>query len=148
MSASTAFDASVIRFLLIVFGGLYVAMGVAFWLLRELAETEDTLVYWLIAGREPYILADDQRHEHFVFKSKLTLALGIPLLSIAASTILVSDGAVLEYSPLLALAMGLSFLILHLMFVADAEDRNTRNRDTEVKTEKILEDEDQGKLTD
>jgi hypothetical protein len=134
----------------VLFGGFCVLMSLIDWFLRDFAETEDSVIYWLVASREPYIPNDEKRHQHFEFKGVMMLAFGIPFLLGGVLVSLVPPSLALEYGVLGGLAMALSALLLHLVFVADAAEKSREEDDDaeEAQTERLLEDEDHGRLRD
>jgi len=142
----SSYEASVFQFLVLMFGGIYCVIAGVSWFLREAAELEDTVIYWLVSGREPYIGDADKRREHMEFKSKMSLALGIPLLLIGALT---PASIFAEFGPVIAVPAILSLIFLHLIFIGDAADKSEEDRvSEEVETEKLLSDEESGRLHD
>lgn len=110
---------------------------------------DDTLIYWLVSGGDPYIFDADKRREHFTFKSWLSIAFGVPFI---LTGILIPDDILVQFGILGVGAVAVSGLILRLMFVADAADKNEEEEREEgseqAEIEKILLDEEYGRLRD
>ena len=124
-------------------------MAFVWWLIRGIVEMDDTLIYWLVSGGDPYIFDADKRREHFTFKSWLSIAFGVPFI---LTGILIPDDILVQFGILGVGAVAVSGLILRLMFVADAADKNEEEEREEgreqAEIEKILLDEEYGRLRD
>jgi len=140
---------STYRFVFIVFGGFLLLMAFVWWLIRGIVEIDDTLLYWFVSGGDPYIFDADKRSEHFTFKSWLSIAFGVPFI---LTGILVPDDILVQFGILGVGAVAVSGLILRLLFVADAADKNKEEEHGEegeqAEIEKMLLDEEQGRLRD
>jgi len=149
LSPEEVWIASVYRLVFLVFGGFMIFMAGIWWLVREVTEIDDALLYWFVSGGEPYIFSADKRREHFEFKSRLSLVFGVPFLLVG---IFVPDSILIDFGILGVGAAAFSGIFLRLMFVADAADKSEEEDHAEereqAEIEKILLDEEHGRLRD
>ncbi|MEM0007563.1 MAG: hypothetical protein QXR89_04770 [Candidatus Bathyarchaeia archaeon] len=113
--------ALVIRLLFILDGLSQIAIGSYYWVNKEKASKESPVHYWFWFSSGPYIRSAKERVEHVAFKGKVLLACGIPLLLIG---IFSPDTF---FNLINVIGVGVLMLlawILHLIFIADAVDRD------------------------
>lgn len=110
-----------LRLLFIINGLIYIIIGLLDWVFKEEARSENPTRYWLWFSSGPYIRSAEGRVEHIAFKSKVLLTCGILTLLMGVF----SPDAFFEITNVIGIG-ALVFLawVLHLIFVADASERD------------------------
>ncbi|MEM3596801.1 MAG: hypothetical protein QXJ53_01535 [Candidatus Bathyarchaeia archaeon] len=99
---------------------IYIIIGLLDWVFKEV-RSENPTHYWLWFSSGPYIRSAEGRVEHIAFKSKVLLTCGIPTFLIG----IFSPDALFEITNVIGIGvLVLLAWILHLIFVADAAERD------------------------
>jgi len=133
------------RLILLAIGGFWILMGFLIWQLKGMIEDGSTFIFWLVLNN-PYITRAGGRLEHAIFVSKTLFLFGIPTFSIA---IFLPNLILQEWGPAGGLLCIFGAVLLKLVFMADAKDREARHgkKDTdEGEGERIRKLEEEGKL--
>jgi hypothetical protein len=136
------FPALVTRLFLIGYALITLTIGLLYRHFKEDAAWQDPTSYWFWLGNQPYIEDPDQRVAHVEFRSKVLITAATPILLLGIFT---PDSILNAIDILGIMAIIFLSLVIHYIFITDANDRN-KAEDEEEKAEELREMEESGKL--